>query len=191
MKSSVTAAIIDAVMKVTEYRWTTDQLRQNARDLRAGDRLLLSGVAYTARDAAHKRILQALKDADSLPFTLTGAVIYYAGPTPAPIGRAIGSCGPTTSLRMDPYTPALYDLGVIATIGKGERSDSVAEAIRRNGGVYLCALGGAGALASQCITASRVIAYDDLGCESVKEIVLSDFPLIVGIDAVGGNIFQR
>ena len=178
-------------MKMAEYRWTTEELRLNARTLRAGDRVLLSGTAYTARDAAHKRLAQALDQGDPLPFDLKGAVIYYAGPTPTPEGRAIGSCGPTTSSRMDPYAPRLYDLGMTATIGKGERSADVCEAICRNGGVYLCAIGGAGALASQCITACRVIAYDDLGCESVKELTLADFPLIVAIDACGGNLFNR
>ena len=179
------------VIKMAEYRWTTDELRRNARLLRAGDRVLLSGTAYTARDAAHKRLVQALDQGDPLPIDLKGAVIYYAGPTPTPQGLAIGSCGPTTSSRMDPYAPRLYDLGVAATIGKGERSAAVCEAIRRNGAVYLCAIGGAGALASQCITACDVIAYDDLGCESVKRLTFSEFPLIVGTDCTGGNLFSR
>ena len=179
------------VIAMAEYRWTTEDLRQNSRLLRAGDRVLLSGTVYTARDAAHKRLMQALDHGDPLPFDLKGAVIYYAGPTPTPEGRAIGSCGPTTSSRMDPYAPRLYDLGVSATIGKGERSAAVCEAIRRNSAAYLCAIGGAGALASQCITDCTVIAYDDLGCESVKRLTFSDFPLIVAVDPTGGDLFSR
>ena len=171
-----------------EIRLHTSELGEKAALLRAGQRVLLSGTAYTSRDAAHKRITQQLDQGQEPPYPLDGAAIYYAGPTPAPEGLAIGSCGPTTSTRMDPYTPRFLDLGVKAMIGKGKRSAPVVEAIKRNGAVYLCAIGGAGALAAQCITACEVIAFEDLGCESVKRLELRDFPLIVGIDCTGGSI---
>ena len=160
------------------YTLRAEELRAAAPTLRAGDKVLLSGVIYTARDAAHKR-LKALMD----------AVIYYSGATPAPEGLPIGACGPTTSGRMDIYTPRLHDAGLCATIGKGERSPEVVEAIRRCGGVYLCALGGAGALAAKSVASCRVIAFEDLGCEAVKRMEVRDFPLIVGIDCHGGNLF--
>ena len=174
---------------MSEYKVKADQLPLLAPTWKAGDQILLSGTVYTARDAAHKRIMQALREGGKLPFSLKGATIYYAGPTPTPDGLPIGSCGPTTSSRMDGFAGELYDLGVAATIGKGGRSPSVCEAIRRNSAVYLCAIGGAGALAAQCITSCEVIAYDDLGCESVKKLTFRDFPLIVGIDSQGGNLF--
>lgn len=171
-----------------EIRLNTSELSARARDLRAGQRVLLSGTVYTSRDAAHKRITELLDRGEEPPYPLEGAAIYYAGPTPAPKGLAIGSCGPTTSTRMDPYTPRLLDLGVKCMIGKGKRSNEVVEAMKRNGAVYLCAIGGAGALAAKCITQCEVIAFDDLGCESVKRLTLRDFPLIVGIDSLGGSI---
>ena len=174
-----------------EYRINTEQLREYAERLKAGDRVILSGKVYTSRDAAHKRIVEALKNGDELPYELQDAVIYYAGPTPAPEGLAVGSCGPTTSGRMDVFAPLLLDKGVVAMVGKGERNKAVCDAIVRNKAVYLCAIGGAGALASKCITSCKVIAYDDLGCESVKELNFSDFPLTVAIDCSGGNIFER
>lgn len=174
-----------------EYKTTTEGLKALCPTLCAGDRVILSGTVYTSRDAAHKRIFESLQDGTDLPYPIEGAVIYYAGPTPTPKGMAIGSCGPTTSSRMDSFTPKLLQLGLCATIGKGERSQEVIEAIKRNGSVYLCALGGAGALAAQRITECEVIAYEDLGCESVKRLTFKDFPLIVGIDCKGGNIFKR
>lgn len=174
-----------------EYELNTSQLRAYAPQLKAGDRVLLSGTVYTSRDAAHKRIVHALETGGKLPYALQDAVIYYAGPTPAPPGLPIGSCGPTTSGRMDPYTPLLLDHGVAAMVGKGQRSPAVCEAIRRNGAVYMCAIGGAGALAAQCITSCEVIAYEDLGCESVKRLQFSRFPLIVTIDCCGGNLFAQ
>ncbi len=161
-----------------------------APTLRAGDRILLSGTVYTARDAAHKRIMTALRESAPLPFELSGAAVYYSGSTPAPEGMPIGACGPTTSSRMDSFTPTLHDLGLCATIGKGERNDDVVQAIRRNGAVYLCAIGGAGALAAQCVRSCEVIAYEDLGCEAVKRLEIENFPLIVAIDAAGGTVFQ-
>lgn len=157
--------------------------------LRAGDRVVLSGTVYTSRDAAHKRITQAMREGGELPFPLRDAVIYYAGPTAAPPGRPIGACGPTTSSRMDPYAPMLLDAGLLGMIGKGERNEAVCEAIRRNKAIYFCAVGGAGALAAAHITACEVIAYDDLGCESVKRLTVDRFPLLVTIDSHGGNLF--
>lgn len=169
----------------------TQELKSRARELRAGSRILLSGTVYTARDAAHKRIEQLMAQGKILPFELDGAAIYYAGPTQAPPKMPIGSCGPTTSSRMDPFTPALLEAGLSAMIGKGGRNEAVCSAIRSFGAVYLCALGGAGALACRCITACEVIAFPELGCESVKRLTFKEFPLFVAIDAVGGNIFEE
>ena len=171
-------------------RLNTAQAKEWASTLRAGQRVLFSGPCYTSRDAAHKRITEALDRGDPIPYELDGAAIYYAGPTPAPEGLAIGSCGPTTSGRMDPYTPRFLDLGLKVMIGKGKRSPEVVEAMRRNGAVYLCAIGGAGALAARCITSAEVLAYEDLGCESVKRLELQDFPLIVAIDSTGASIVK-
>lgn len=174
-----------------ERKMNSSELGSLAKTIRAGDRILLSGTVYTARDAAHKRIFEMLEKGEPLPFLLDGAAIYYAGPTPTPDGLAIGSCGPTTSGRMDPYAPKLLDLGLACMIGKGERNAQVCDAIRRNGAVYLCAVGGAGALACKCITRCEVIAFEDLGCESVKRLEFNNFPLIAAIDSVGGNLFKK
>lgn len=174
-----------------EYILNTNELRSFAPELRAGDRVVLSGTVYTSRDAAHKRIAESIDKGDELPYDLQDAVIYYAGPTPAPEGLAVGACGPTTSSRMDVFAPDFLDKGVVAMVGKGERSSAVCDAIVRNKAVYLCAIGGAGALASKCITSCEVIAYEDLGCESVKKLTFKDFPLTVAIDCSGGNIFVR
>ena len=179
-----------------DYRLQVTELPQLVREkqlLRCGDRVVLSGTVYTSRDAAHKRLTAVLREqgADALPFPLKDALIYYAGPTAAPPGRPIGACGPTTSSRMDPYAPMLMDAGLLGMIGKGERSAAVCEAIMRNHGVYFCAVGGAGALAAAHITACEVIAYPDLGCESVKKLEFSDFPLLVTIDSHGGNLFEN
>lgn len=178
-----------------EYQCNVTDLPVIVREqqlLHAGDRVILSGTVYTSRDAAHKRLTAAMKEQGTagLPFPLQDAVIYYAGPTAAPPGRPIGACGPTTSGRMDPYAPMLLDAGLIAMIGKGERSQAVCDAIERNHAVYFCAVGGAGALAAAHITSCEVIAYDDLGCESVKRLTVSDFPLLVAIDSHGGNLFR-
>lgn len=169
----------------------TSEIKEKAPALSAGDTVYLSGTVYTSRDAAHKRITAALSAGEQPPYPIDGAVVYYAGPTPTPANLAIGSCGPTTSGRMDVYAPALLDLGLAAMVGKGPRSKSVCDAIVRNGAVYFCAIGGAGALASKCITSCEVIAYDDLGCESVKRLTFQDFPLTVAIDCHGGNLFQK
>lgn len=170
---------------------SAQDLKACAKELHIGDKILLSGYVYTARDAAHKRIAALLDEGGTLPFPLEGAVIYYAGPTPAPPGKPIGSCGPTTSGRMDPYAPRLLDLGLAAMIGKGERSDAVREAVARNEAVYLCAVGGAGALAARCIKEMQVIAFENLGCESVKRLYIEDFPLVVANDAQGGDLFSE
>ena len=151
----------------------------------------LLAIFYTARDAAHKLLLAQIENGEPLPFPLDGAAIYYAGPTKAPNHLPIESCGPTTSSRMDIYTPSLLDLGLSLMIGKGERSQAVADSIVKNKAVYLCAIGGAGALACKCIKSCDVIAYDFLGCESVKKLYVEDFPLIVAIDSKGNNIFNR
>ncbi len=174
-----------------EYRLNTFELKSYCNKLCAGDRVILSGTVYTARDAAHKRIFDMLENKEPLPFDIENSVVYYAGPTPTPEGMAIGSCGPTTSCRMDSFTPRLYGMGMTATIGKGERNQEVIDSIIKNGAVYLCAIGGAGALAALSITECEVIAFEDLGCESVKKLTFKDFPLIVGIDCNGGNIFKR
>lgn len=160
-------------------------------EVTAGEQILLSGTVYTARDAAHKRLFALLDEGKALPFDIGGSFIYFAGPTPAPKGMAVGSCGPTTSSRMDVYTPRLHCLGLKATIGKGDRSEQVYEAIVKNKALYLCAVGGAGALAASCITQCEVIAFDDLGCESIKRMQIKDFPLFVGIDCNGNSIFPK
>ena len=172
-------------------RVSTDDPGGWASYVKAGDGILLSGTVYTARDAAHKRIFAAIKNGGPLPFDIKGAFIYYAGPTPAKAGMPVGSCGPTTSSRMDIYAPTLYRMGLSATIGKGPRSSEVTDAIRETGSLYLCAVGGAGALAAKCISSVEVIAYDDLGCESVKKMTVSDLPLFVGIDAKGNSAFAE
>lgn len=168
----------------------TDSIKEAAKTLRAGDQILLSGTIYTARDAAHKRIFAMLDNGEPLPFPLDGATVYYAGPTPAPAHLPIGSCGPTTSSRMDVFAPRLLDLGIKCMIGKGNRSPQVIEAIQRNGAVYLCAIGGAGALAARCVRSLEVVAFDDLGCESVKRLKIENFPLFVAIDCRGGSLFE-
>ena len=173
-----------------EFSFNTADISSWTETVSAGDIVKLSGVVYTSRDAAHKRIKAAIESGDSLPFDLNNAVIYYAGPTPTPENLPIGSCGPTTSSRMDPYVPLFMNNGLKGMIGKGERDDAVCEAIIKHKGVYLCAVGGAGALAAKCIKSCEVIAYDDLGCESVKKLVLEDFPLIVAIDCRGGNLYK-
>lgn len=158
-------------------------------EIRTGDVLYLSGTVYSARDAAHKRMYDALMDGDKqLPIDMKDAVIYYLGPTPARPGQVIGSAGPTTSGRMDKYTPALLDLGLKGMIGKGKRSEEVRQAIIRNKAIYMGATGGAGALLSKCIVASEVIAYDDLGTEAIRRMEVKDFPVTVLIDAQGLTI---
>ena len=164
--------------------------KEEAASLKAGDYVYLTGTIYTARDAAHKRMDEALDRGESLPFDIEGSIIYYMGPSPAREGRAIGSAGPTTASRMDKYTPALLDLGLGAMIGKGKRTKAVQEAIVRNSCVYFAAVGGAGALLSQRIKASQVVAYDDLGTEAIRKLEVEDFPVIVVIDSQGNNLYE-
>jgi len=172
-------------------KYNIEEIKQWRDSVRIGEEILLSGTVYTARDAAHKRIINLINENRPLPFDINGAVIYYAGPTPAHDNMPIGSCGPTTSSRMDVFTPALLELGLAATIGKGMRNDTVITSMIKNHALYFCAIGGAGALAAKCVHKLNVIAFDDLGCESVKRLEIVDFPLIVGIDTHGGNLFER
>ena len=174
---------------MSEYNLNTENINEWVHTLKAGDRVSLSGVIYTARDAAHAKLLELINKGEELPFDINGAVIYYAGPTEAPEGRPIGSCGPTTSSRMDSFSPTLLDMGLCCMIGKGNRSDEVVKSIVKNSAVYLCAIGGAGALAAKCITECEVIAFPELGCESIKRLEFKDFPLIVGIDCKGNSAF--
>lgn len=163
--------------------------REELKYLKAGDRVLLSGTLLVARDAAHKRFFEALQKNEQLPVSLEGETVYYMGPTPARPGKITGSAGPTTAGRMDKYTPLLLDLGLCAMIGKGRRSEEVYKAIERNSAVYFAAVGGAGAYLSKCITASEVVAYEDLGPEAVRRITVEDFPVIVVADAAGGRAY--
>lgn len=161
------------------------------QNLKAGDYIYLSGIVYTARDAAHKRIYEAILDNKELPISLADSTIYYLGPTPAKEGQVIGSAGPTTSSRMDKYTPTLLNKGLKGMIGKGKRSKEVMEAIKKNKAVYMAAVGGAGALLSKCIISSKVIAYDDLGTEAIRELEVENFPVIVVIDSEGTNLYEK
>ena len=164
--------------------------KEDAASLRTGDYVYLTGTVYTARDAAHKRMAEALEKGEDLPFDVNGNVIYYMGPSPAREGRPIGSAGPTTAGRMDPYAPKLLDLGLRGMIGKGRRTKEVSDAIVRNKAVYFAAVGGAGALLSQCIKSSEVIAYDDLGAEAIRKLHVENFPVIVVIDSEGTNLYD-
>lgn len=163
---------------------------EDVHSLKAGDYVYLTGTIYTARDAAHKRMQEALDRGEELPLKMENNVIYYMGPSPAREGRPIGSAGPTTASRMDKYAPRLLDLGLKGMIGKGKRSKEVADAIVRNGAVYFAAVGGAGALLSKSITSSEVIAYDDLGTEAIRRLTVNNFPVIVVIDAQGNNLYE-
>ena len=163
---------------------------KEARELRSGDYVYLTGTIYTARDAAHKRMSETLEQGGELPFDIKNNIIYYMGPSPAREGRPIGSAGPTTASRMDKYAPGLLDLGQSGMIGKGKRSEAVREAIVRNGAVYFAAVGGAGALLSKSIVSSEVIAYDDLGTEAIRKLEVKDFPVIVVIDSMGNNLYE-
>lgn len=169
---------------------STSELKEAARSLKAGERVLLSGTVYTARDAAHKRMIELLDRGEPLPFELDGALIYYTGPTPARSGRPVGSCGPTTSIRMDKFTLRLLEKGLAGIIGKGERGEAVCKALVQSGTIYFCAVGGAGALMAEHVAAAEEIAFFDLGCESVKRLTVNKLPVTVCIDANGGNIFR-
>ncbi len=171
-------------------RITAPLTKEMVQSLHAGDSVLLSGVVYTARDAAHLRMQEALRQGQPLPFDLNGQVIYYAGPTPTPAGRAVGSIGPTTSTRMDSTTPLLLENGLKGMIGKGQRSEKVIKAMHTYPAVYFGALGGAAALMAKCVKSLEVIAYEDLGTESVKRLLLEDLPLIVATDCYGNDYYQ-
>ena len=164
--------------------------KEVSRKLRAGDYVYITGTIYTARDAAHKRMDDALKNGENLPVDMVGQTIYYMGPSPAREGRPIGSAGPTTASRMDKYAPRLLDLGQTAMIGKGKRTKEVIEAVVRNHAVYFAAVGGAGALLSKCITKSEVVCYDDLGAEAIPKLEVENFPVIVVVDSEGNNLYE-
>ena len=164
--------------------------KETAKSLRAGDYVKITGTIYTARDAAHKRLYEALERGEKLPIDIEGTTIYYMGPSPAREGRPIGSAGPTTASRMDKYAPKLLDLGMAGMIGKGKRSKAVLDAVVRNGSVYFAAVGGAGALISKAIIASEVVAYEDLGTEAIRKLTVKDFPVIVVADAEGNNLYE-
>ena len=161
------------------------------KDLQAGDYVYITGTIYTARDAAHKRMYESLQKGEKLPIDVDNQIIYYLGPSPAREGRPIGSAGPTTSSRMDKYTPSLLKLGLGGMIGKGKRNQEVIDSIIKNGAVYFAAVGGAGALLSKCIIDSEVIAYDDLGTEAIRKLEVKDFPVIVVIDSKGENLYEK
>ena len=175
---------------MSEYYLNTRNINEWVENLVAGDRVLLSGTVYTARDAAHKRIKDLILANEPSPFVIKNSVVYFAGPTPAKDGLAIGSIGPTTSSRMDCFSPLMISLGQKAMIGKGNRSDDVINAMKEYGAVYFAAIGGAGALYSKCVEECKVIAFDDLGCESVKELKIKDFPLLVAIDSRGNSLYK-
>lgn len=164
--------------------------REDARALRCGESCLITGTIYTARDAAHKRLCELAAKGEPLPFDIEGAIIYFVGPTPAKPGQVIGSAGPTTSYRMDAYSPALIALGQTGMIGKGKRGEAVVEAMRRYGAVYLGAIGGLGALLGKCVKKAEVIAYPDLGAEAVRRLEVENFPVVVVIDSEGNNLYE-
>jgi fumarate hydratase subunit beta len=164
--------------------------REDARKLKAGDSCLISGVIYTARDAAHKRLCDLVAKGEELPVDLKDAIIYFVGPTPAKPGQAIGSAGPTTSYRMDAYSPTLISLGQTGMIGKGKRGPEVIDAMKKHGAVYFGAIGGCGALLSKCIKKAEVVAYEDLGAEAIRRLEVEDFPAIVIIDSEGNNLYE-
>jgi len=176
---------------MAEYTLTTPLKDEDIVQLKAGDVVRLTGTIHTARDAAHKRLIDLLDKAEPLPFDLTGSVIYYVGPSPAPPGRPIGAAGPTTSYRMDTYAPRLHALGCKASVGKGKRSDAVKQALSDHTAVYFGATGGAGALLSKCITAAKIIAFDELGPEAIRELTVVDFPLLVINDSHGGELYVQ
>ena len=173
-----------------EKRITTPLTIEKTKDLRCGDNVLISGVIYTGRDAAQKRLCELLAEGKELPIDVTDAIIYYVGPAPAQPGQVIGSAGPTTSYRMDAYAPDLLNIGLKGMIGKGKRSAEVVDAMKKNGAVYFGAIGGAGALLAKCIKKAEVVAYDDLGAEAIRRLEVEDFPVIVIIDSEGNNLYE-
>ncbi len=170
---------------------TTPLFKETAQSLKAGERVLISGEIYTARDAAHKRMIETLEKGEKLPFDIENQIIYYAGPAPAKPGEVIGSCGPTTSGRMDAYAPTLIALGETGMLGKGSRTKEVIDAMKEHKCVYFGAIGGAGALIAECIKKAEVIAYPDLGAEAIRRLTVEDFPAFVVIDTMGNSIYER
>lgn len=164
--------------------------KEDIDKLKAGDYIYISGIIYTARDAAHKRMYESMLKGEELPIDLNDNVIYYLGPSPARSGNVIGSAGPTTSSRMDKYTPTMLEAGLKGMIGKGKRSDQVIDSIKENGAVYMAAIGGAGALLSKCIKGAEVVAYEDLGTEAIRRLVVEDLPVVVVIDKDGNNLYD-
>ena len=173
-----------------EWEIQTPLTKEKLKDLRAGDEVFISGIIYTARDAAHKRMFEALQKNELLPFDIKDQIIYYVGPCPAKPGQVIGSCGPTTSGRMDSYTPALIQQGLTGMIGKGLRNQDVIDAMLRHGAVYFGAIGGAGALIAKCVKSEEIVAYDDLGTEAVRKLEVERFPAVVIIDSKGNNLYE-
>lgn len=174
-----------------EYKIKEPFTREAFQKLRAGDTVFLTGTVYTARDAAHKRLVEMIEKGESLPFDIKDAVIYYVGPTPEKPGNPIGSAGPTTSYRMDAYAPTLLDLGETGMIGKGQRSQEVKDATVRNGAVYFAAIGGAGALMAQKVKTAEIVAFEDLGPEAIRKLWVEDFPVTVVLDPAGGDLYQE
>ena len=173
-----------------EKHITTPLTAEKTRELRAGDNVLISGVIYTGRDAAHKRLVELINEGKELPVDLKDQIIYYVGPAPAKPGQAIGSAGPTTSYRMDAYAPALLDLGLKGMIGKGKRSAEVVDSMKKNEAVYFGAIGGAGALLSKCIKKAEVVCYEDLGAEAIRRLEVENLPATVIIDSLGNNLYD-
>ena len=174
-----------------EKRITTPLTKEKIKDLKVGDSVLLSGVIYTARDAAHKRLVDLIDKGEKLPIDVKDAVIYYVGPTPAKPGNALGSAGPTTSYRMDAYAPQLLDKGLKGMIGKGLRSKEVVDSMIKNGAVYFAAIGGAGALIGKCVKKAEIVTYEDLGSEAIRRFEVEDLPIVVVIDCLGNNLYEQ
>ncbi|MBQ6839408.1 MAG: Fe-S-containing hydro-lyase [Oscillospiraceae bacterium] len=175
---------------MAQVKITTPLTREAVRNLKAGDSCLISGVIYTARDAAHKRLCELVAQGKELPMDVKDAIIYFVGPTPAKPGQAIGSAGPTTSYRMDAYSPIMIGQGLTGMIGKGKRGPEVVAAMKEHGAVYFGAIGGCGALLSKCIKKAEIVAYEDLGAEAIRRLEVEDFPVIVIIDAEGNNLYE-
>ena len=173
-----------------EKHLSTPLTDEKVKELQAGDYVYISGTVYTARDAAHKRMIESLERGEELPFDMENQIIYYLGPTPNREGQVIGSAGPTTSSRMDRYAPSLLDRGLKGMIGKGKRSEEVIQSMKKNTSVYFAAVGGAGALLSKCIKQSEIICYEDLGAEAIRKLYVEDFPIIVVIDREGNNLYE-
>ncbi len=174
-----------------EYKIKTPLTKEMVRKFKCGDKVFISGEIYTARDAAHKRMIETIEKGEELPIEIKDTIIYYAGPAPAPPGRVIGSCGPTTSCRMDAYAPILIERGLSGMIGKGERDEGVVSAMKKFGSVYFGAIGGAGALIAECVKSAEVVAYEDLGTEAIRRLEVENLPVVVVIDCDGESLYNR